>query len=83
MLATYIENSKKMIPDAIRQSYCIVATVSEKNEVQALKLGVGPEPLFATIKADKRVRILETAISAEALLPDGPYNLWQEGETSR
>ena len=42
-------------------------------------------PLFTRIKEDKdkRARIQETAISAEALLPDGPYDLWREGEKSR
>jgi hypothetical protein len=27
--------------------------------------------------------VQDTAISAEALMPDGPYNLWRNGETSR
>ena len=35
------------------------------------------------IKEDKRSRVQDTAITAEALLPDGPYDLWKEGETSR
>ena len=30
-----------------------------------------------------RSRIQDTAVSAEALLPDGPYDLWREGEKSR
>lgn len=64
--------------------YGIVVTVSEKNEVQAFKLSVNPgEPLFQQIKADARSRIQESAISADALLPEGPYNLWRQGETSR
>ena len=60
-----------------------MVTVSEKNEVQAFKITVGGEPLFGTIKAESRARIRETAISADALLPGGPYDLWREGETSR
>ena len=35
------------------------------------------------IKADRRARIQETAISAEALLPGGPYDLWRAEEWSR
>lgn len=35
------------------------------------------------IKSDPRARIQETAVSAGALLPDGPYDLWRSGETSR
>ena len=44
---------------------------------------VGDEPLFTTIKADRRSRIQETAISAEAMLPGGPYDLWREDEQAR
>ena len=58
-------------------------TVSDKNDVQAFKITVSDEPHFTTIKADKRSRIQDTAITAEALLPGGPYNLWRDGETSR
>ncbi|MBN2003985.1 MAG: hypothetical protein JXA21_11575, partial [Anaerolineae bacterium] len=47
------------------------------------KVTVEDKNLFEIIKADKRARIQETAISAEALLPGGPYELWHAGETSR
>jgi hypothetical protein len=60
-----------------------VVTVSERNEVQAFKITMTDEPHFNIIKADKRSRVQDTAIAAEALLPDGPYNLWRLGETSR
>jgi len=83
MLATYIDDSRKAIPEAIGQAYCIVITVSEKNEVQAFKVTPGDEPLFQTIKSDSRSRIQDTAVTAEALLPGGPYELWKNGETSR
>jgi hypothetical protein len=82
-LNTYCDAAKKNIPGVIQQAYCIVVTVSEKNEVQAFKLTVGSDPLFRQIKDDSRSRIQDTAISAEALLPEGPYDLWQEGESSR
>ena len=82
-LAVSLETSRKQIPAAIRQAYCIVVTVSDKNEVQAFKITVGDEPLFNLIKADSRARIQETEVSADALLPEGPYNLWRQGETAR
>lgn len=78
-----IEKSRGRIPEAIRQAYCLVVTVSEKNEIQAFKITVTDEPHFNIIKADKRSRVQDTAVAAEALLPDGPYNLWRQGETSR
>ena len=78
-----IEKAKGRIGEAIKQAYCIVVTVSEKDETQAFKITVTDEPHFTLIKADKRSRVQDTAITAEALLPDGPYNLWRPGETSR
>lgn len=78
-----IDKAKGRIPESIKQAYSIVVTVSEKNEAQAFKITVTEEPHFNTIKADKRSRVQDTAITAEALLPDGPYNLWREGETAR
>lgn len=83
MLISYIDAARKAIPEAIRQAYCIVVTVSEKNEIQAFKIVAGEEPLFPAIKADSRSRIQDTAVTAEALLPGGPYELWKKGEISR
>lgn len=83
MLARELETARKRIPEAITQAYSIVVTVNESNDVQAFKVVVSGEPLFATIKADRRSRIQETAISSEAMLPGGPYDLWRPGEQSR
>jgi hypothetical protein len=82
-LAINIDKAKGRVPEAIRQAYFIVVTVSDKNEDQAFKITVTDDPHFTTIKADKRARIQDTAITAEALLPGGPYDLWKQGETSR
>jgi hypothetical protein len=83
MLAASLEQARKAIPEAIRQAYCVVVSVSEKNEIQAFKVTIGSDPLFKIIKDDVRSRIQDTAISADALLPGGPYDLWRAGETSR
>lgn len=82
-LQKHVDDGKKRIPGVIRQAYCVAVTVSEKNEIEAFKVSVGDDPLFTTIKADSNSRIQETAITAEALLPGGPYDLWREDETSR
>lgn len=83
MLQGYIDASNKRIPGTLQQAYCIVVTVSDQDEVQAFKIQVGDEPLFVTIKNDKRSRIQDTAISADAILPGGPYDLWREDEDAR
>jgi hypothetical protein len=82
-LAMNIEKAKNRVPEAIRQAYSTVVTVSDKNDIQAFKITVTDDPHFSTIKADKRSRIQDSAITAEALLPGGPYDLWKEGEKSR
>jgi hypothetical protein len=78
-----LEAAKRRIPEAIQQAYCIVVTVSEKNDLEAFKVTVGADPLFNAVKASPRSRIQETPVNAEALLPGGPYNLWREGEKAR
>ncbi len=83
MLAGETESARRRIPDAISQAYSIVVTVNEGNEIQAFKVVVTGDPLFTTVKADRRSRIQETAISSEAMLPGGPYDLWRDGEESR
>lgn len=83
MLAANLQAAAKRVPEAIRQAWSIVVTVSDANEAQAFKLAIGSEPLFATIKSDKRARLQDVAINAETLLPGGPYDLWREGESAR
>ena len=78
-----MDKAKKLVPDAIRQAWCMMVTVSETNDIQAFKLSLADESLFTTMKGDSRSRLQETKITAESLLPDGPYDLWKEGETFR
>ncbi|MBF0245070.1 MAG: ATP-binding protein, partial [Planctomycetes bacterium] len=83
MLGTYVDKSKGKIAEAIKQAYCTVVTVSAKDDIQAFKINVTDEPHFNIIKNDARSRVQDTTIAADALLPEGPYDLWREGETSR
>ena len=75
--------ARQRVPDTVRAAWCIVVSVNEQGQVQAFKLPGDGGPLFAQIKADARSRIKETAVDAEALLPDGPYDLWQENDEAR
>ena len=79
-----LEEARKEVPRAVQQAYNVVVTVAEDNQVQAFKLNLdATRPLFDQIKSETRSRVQETAISYEALLPEGPYDLWRSGETSR
>jgi hypothetical protein len=82
-LSVHIDASRRAIPEAVQQAYSIVVTFSEKGDVHAFKIAPNGEPLFALIKKDAKSRIQETAVTPEALLPDGPYNLWRGGETTQ
>ena len=76
-------NTQAELPSVIRQAYGIVVTVDAENNVHAFKLPASGRPLFEEIKAHEKTRLTDTPVNAEALLPDGPYDLWQEGEDAR
>ena len=78
-----LQEARARVPEVVRQAYSMVVTVNEQNEVHAFKLAAGAGALFPTIKNDERARIKETAVDAEALLPDGPYDLWRGDEDAR
>jgi hypothetical protein len=82
-LSAEMNAARQRIPDAIRQAYCLVVTLSDQGAVEVFKVTPGNDALFAIIKADDRSRIVEAAITAEALLPGGPYDLWRAGEQAR
>ena len=83
MLLSETEAARKRVPEAVKQAYSVVVAVNESNDIHAFKVVVTDEPLFTTIKADKRSRIQETPINSEAMMPGGPYDLWREEEQSR
>lgn len=82
-LDTYISTALKRVTDTIVQAYSIVVTVSDQDQPQAFKVQVTDGPLFTVIKSDSRARIQETAISPDAMLAGGPYDLWRENEEAR
>ena len=75
--------AQRRIPETVRAAYNIVTTFGKDGQVHAFKLAASAGPLFVQIKEDARSRIQETAVNAEALLPDGPYDLWRDDEESR
>ena len=82
-LGQRLRSARQRVPEAVRQAYSIVVTVSAEGAEQAFKLPGAAGPLFLEIKGDERARIRETPVDAEALLPGGPYDLWREDEASR
>ncbi|MDE0626645.1 MAG: DUF499 domain-containing protein [Bryobacterales bacterium] len=82
-LRHHVRKAENELPGVIRQAYGIVVTVSEKNKVHAFKLPGSGQPLFKEIKGHKKARIVDTPVNPEALLPKGPFDLWEEGEDAR
>ncbi|MCY0897578.1 MAG: DUF499 domain-containing protein [Firmicutes bacterium] len=84
LLTQHQKDSWDALPTLIQQSYCVVVTISKDGKTEAFKMTVdATRPLFEQIKKDERSRIQDTAISADALLPGGPYELWKEGDAAR
>ena len=82
-LRRHIKQAEKELPGVIRQAYGIVVTVNEQNEVHAFKLPGSGQSLFEEIKDHDKARIVDTPVNPEALLPEGPFDLWGEGEDAR
>ena len=82
-LQTNVEKARGDILEAIKNAYNIVVTQSAAGDLQSFKVIPGDEPLFVIIKGDTRSRIEDNPVSADALLPGGPYDLWRPGETAR
>ncbi len=83
LLERYLGDARARLPEAVLNAYSVGVTLSARGEVVAFRIPPGPEPLFARLKAAPEARIQETAVNAEALLPEGPYDLWRQGETRR
>ena len=77
------QEAERAVPDTIRAAWNVVVTVNAEDQIQAFKLPASGEVLFTQIKADERSRIKETAVDAQALLPEGPYELWREEDDAR
>ncbi len=82
-LRRHVRQARKELPGVIRQAYGIVVTVNAQNEVHAFKLPGSGQPLFEEIKGHEKARIVDTPVNPEALLPEGPFDLWDKGDDAR
>ena len=79
-----IREAEHRATSMVKQAYEIVVTAGHDGKIKAFKLNIGEDSLFISIKNDaERTRIQETPVDAESLLPDGPYDVWREDESSR
>lgn len=74
--------AEKLVNEMVRQAYTIFVAVNDKNVVSAYQIVLSDDrPLFTVIKTDPQARIKVEAVSAGTFLPEGPYDLWKEGDT--
>ncbi len=84
-LALLRENKNKsnqLVGQLVRHAYSIVITINIDGVIEAFRLQSNEGPLFDVIKNETQARIKQDPISAQALLPSGPYNIWREGDQS-
>ncbi|MDP2856915.1 MAG: DUF499 domain-containing protein, partial [Bacillota bacterium] len=60
-LDKHIDAARRKIPEAIRQAYSVVVSVSAPDDVEAFTVTVDGGLLFGIVKGDRRTRIQETA----------------------
>lgn len=86
-LAEEKREALQKMQDAVRQAYNVFITVTDKGdkgEIQAFQvISTNGDSLFTAIKKDRNARIQGEPVTAEALLPDGPFDLWKEGDIAR
>lgn len=78
-----IDSARLVIPGAIREAYTLAVAYTKKGEPEALLIPDDGISLFSSFKADARLNIQEKPITADTILPDGPYQVWSNEETAR
>ena len=82
-LSTSKKAAKEKIVDAVKGAYTVAVTVGRDGAAEAIKVPIADSSLFKQIKNHEGLRIKESAVTPDSLLPDGPYDLWREDEESR
>jgi hypothetical protein len=80
-LQSSLKSSEDGMKGGIRQAWCVAVGTAEDDSVKAFKVTLDDaKTLFQSVKDDKDLRIQETALDPDLLLPGGSYDLWREDE---
>lgn len=72
------------VAEAVRQAWSLGIVMAENGKPECFKISPDAETShFNAIKKEQKARIYDTPISAEVLLPSGPYNLWAQNDKSK
>ena len=80
-LQSSLKSSDDGMKSGIRQAWCVAVATGEDDSVKAFKVTLDDvKTLFQSVKDDKDLRIQDTALDPDLLLPGGSYDLWREDE---
>jgi hypothetical protein len=82
-LNTNLSASQTDMRSTVLLAYAVVVTLGKDGNPTAFALPHDREPLFDRILKDPKSRIDTNPINARALLPGGPFGLWQPGDPFR
>ena len=73
------------IADSIKSTYSVLIEVDEAGSIKTRRLPSGPESPFERVKTFlvEAERLLTTALYPDLLVPDSPFELWGDDETSK
>jgi hypothetical protein len=80
-LQSSLKSSEAGMKSGIRQAWCVAVATGGDDSVKAVKVTLDDvKSLFQSVKDDKDLRIQDTALDPDLLLPGGSYDLWREDE---
>jgi hypothetical protein len=85
ILRTRKREDETGIVDSVASTYSVLIEVDEAGEIRAHLLSPGPESPFERVKTFlvEAERLLTTALDPDLLVPDSPFELWGDDETSK
>jgi hypothetical protein len=66
----------KAAQTAVKNAYELVLYLEKDGSIQAKKITLGAESLFATLLKETALRLFRQKIDAEAIMPNGLYPVW-------
>jgi hypothetical protein len=67
---------------AVKNAYELVTYLDKDGSVQAKKITMGAQSLFATLLQESGLRLFKEKIEADSIMPGGPYPVWPASDAS-
>lgn len=73
--------SLKEAQTAVKNAYELVLYLEKDGSIQAKKITLGAQSLFATLLQETALRLFREKIDAEAIMPNGLYPVWPSSDS--